>query len=77
MLRQMHVQLCNTHDKSVLGAVIKPKKKCKEAMNVSDHASICAWNPHLYNALVSVVVLPCQVWFCDTLWKSTVLQVYY
>lgn len=76
MLRQMHVQVCTMYSMSVLGAVIKHKKKCKEAVNASDHASICVWNPHLYDALVSVVVLTSQVWFCDTLWKSTVLQVY-
>lgn len=57
MLRQMHVRVCNMHGKSVLGAVIKYKKKYKEAVKVSDHASICAWNPHFYDTLVSVVVL--------------------
>lgn len=45
------------YSKLVLGAVIKHKKKCKEAVNAFDHASICVWNPHLYDALVSVVVL--------------------
>lgn len=40
----MHVQVCNTHDKAVHGAVIKHKKKRKGAVNASDHTSMCAWN---------------------------------
>lgn len=73
----MHMQVCAMHDKLVLGFVLfKHKKKFEEAVNVSDQASVCAWNPHVSDGWVSVVVLTCQVWVCDTLWRSMVLQVY-
>lgn len=45
-------------------------------MNVSDHTSVVVWNPHVYDGWGLGVVLTCQVCVCDTLQKTTVLQLY-
>lgn len=73
MLRQVHVQVCSTCAEWALGVVTKHKKKCKE-VNLSEHKIPCVWDPHLIDALVSVVALTRQLWFCDTPWESTGLQ---
>lgn len=41
MLTQVHVQVCNTQAEWALGVVTKHKKKCKEAVNFSEHKSPC------------------------------------
>lgn len=59
----MAVQVCNMHGEWVLGVVIKHKKKCKEAVNLSDHRSPHVRDSHLFDALVSLVALTWLFWF--------------